>query len=58
MFGGMETLPGGSKNQVRNLDGPQKLRILHDKPEVEQTTSKMGVIPIKIQLRIKTRSRE
>ena len=35
MFGGMETLPGRSKDQVQNLDGPQKLGILHDEPEVE-----------------------
>ena len=41
MPGGVETLSERSKDQVQNLDGPQKLGILHDKPEVEQMVSEM-----------------
>jgi len=58
MSGSMETLPGRSKDQVQNLDGPQKLGILHDEPEVEQAASKIGVIPIEIRLHIKTHPRK
>jgi len=58
MLGGMEALPGRGKNQVQNLNRSQELGILHDKPEVEQTASKMGIIPIKIQLYIKVCSRK
>jgi len=54
MLGGVETLPGRGKNQVQNLDRPQKFGVLHDEPEVKQTTSKMGTIPIEIRLCVKT----
>jgi len=48
MFGSIEAFLGRSENQVQNLDRSQELGILHDKPEVEQTASKMGIIPIEI----------
>jgi len=58
MFGSIEAFLGRSENQVQNLDRSQELGILHDKPEVEQTASKIGIIPIKIQLHIEACSRK
>ena len=35
MLRSVKTLLGGSKNQVLNLDGSQKLGVLYDKPKAE-----------------------
>jgi len=44
----METLLGGSKTGIRNLDKLQKPPVLHDEPKVELTISTMGTISIAI----------
>jgi len=54
----MKTLFGGNKTRIRNLDRPQKPLVFYDKPKAELQTSKIGIIPLKIQLYSKTYSRE
>ena len=44
----MEALLGGSETEIRNLDGPQKTPVFHDKPKVESITSAIGTISIAI----------
>ena len=40
------------------MDRPQKSQILYKSTEIEQETSKIGIIPIKIQFYAKVRSRK
>ena len=45
------------KIQVQDLDRPQEFRIFHESTKVEQKISKTGIIFVKIQLYLKTCSR-
>jgi len=45
------------KIQVQDLDRPQEFRIFHESTKVEQKTSKIGIILVKIQLYLKIYSK-
>jgi len=54
----MEALLGRGKIGIQDLDGPQEPPVLHNKPEVESTTSAIGPVSIVIQLYLKACSRK